>query len=169
MSEKTGALYILSNSRRRSLIRVLRELGGVACLREVVRRVAEREGGPDVGRGLVKSVHVSLLQTHIPKMEGAGLIRYDRASDTVELLELSPEYRYYLEAVKKKDIPWSLYYLFLSAFGLAVSWVVDNFLASLICLCVFVAAVGHTVQTFRVFGRVNEWLTGVKRELTKRG
>lgn len=84
---RTEPLHILQNSRRRALLSVLRKLGGEVCLREIVRRVAEFECR-SCGRRIVKSVHVSLLQTHIPKLEKAGLIEYDRVTDTVHLLEL---------------------------------------------------------------------------------
>ena len=136
---KRDPLQILSNPRRRALIRVLRELGGTASLREVVRRIAERERG-DFDRRLLKSVHVSLIQSHIPKMEADGLIEYDRVMDTVSLLELPPEYLHYLEFDERDGIPWSLLYLVVSVVGLGLGIYYNNLLALTISSCFTVAS-----------------------------
>jgi len=157
-------LEIVRNSRRRALLTVLRELGGEACLREVIRRIARDEGEFGVTRRLVKNIHVSMLQTHIPKLEKAGLIEYDQTTNTVRLLELPPEFRYYLEVVERKDISWSVYYLLLSMTGLAVSLVLGNILALAIASCFLLAAMIHRTQTY---GTVNDPLTRVKGQLTK--
>ena len=156
-------LQIIQNDRRRSFIKILRDLGGKACLREVVRRIAEVEGEP-TGGGVTESVRVSMLQTHIPKMRSAGLIEYDQVTDTVHLLELPPEFRYYLEAVERRDIPWGLYYLVLSAFGVVVSLVLGNFLAVALASSFVVAALIHASQTR---GTCNESLQGCKHKLRK--
>ena len=137
---KRDPLQILSNARRRALIRVLRELGGTASLREVVRRIAEREQGGDFDRKLLKSVHVSLVQSHIPKMETYGLIEYDRVMDTVSLLELPPEYLHYLEFDERDGIPWSLLYLVVSVVGLGLGIYYNNLLALIISSCFTVAS-----------------------------
>jgi hypothetical protein len=159
---KVETIHIIENARRRAVIKVLRELGGEACLREVVRRVAEVEGGS--ARGLTESVRVSMLQTHIPKMRSAGLIEYDRVTDTVHLLELPPEFRYYLEAVERRDIPWGFYYLVLSVFGVVVSLVLGNFLAVVLASSFVVAALIHVSQTY---GLCNESLQWCKHTLRK--
>lgn len=158
---------IVQNSRRRALLKILRDLGGESCLREIVRRIAENEGDLDSDKRLLKSVHVSLLQTHLPKMESAGLIQYDRVTSTVHLLELPSEFRYYLEIVEKHDIPWSLYYLILSGLGVGFSMFLGNFLAIVLSLCFLTAALVHTYQTRGVTGMVNDSLTKVKHKLTK--
>jgi len=125
-------LHLLQNSRRRALLKVLRKVGGRSSLREVVRKIAEVEGVS--ARGLIESIRVSVLQTHIPKMRRAGIIEYDRATDKVYLLELPPKFRYYLEVVEGKDISWSLYYLVLSIFGVVASLVLGNLLAHRRCM-----------------------------------
>ena len=167
MSGDVNPFHILQNSRRRLLIKVLDEMGGEGCLREVVRRLAKREHVSGATRNLVKSIHVSMLQTHIPKMENAGLIKYDRVTDTVHLLELPAEFRYHLEVVEKHDVPWSVYYLTLSLLGVALSLVLGNFLAVVLSLCFLAAALVHAYQTRGLLGMVNESLTRVKHTLTK--
>jgi len=61
---------------------------------------------------------VSLLQTHIPKLESLKVITYNR-EDNVELLPASHDFDIYVETVKKGDIPWSQFYLGLSMFAVA--------------------------------------------------
>jgi len=154
-------LHLLQNSRRRALLKVLRKVGGRSSLREVVRKIAEVEGVS--ARGLIESIRVSVLQTHIPKMRRAGIIEYDRATDKVYLLELPPKFRYYLEVVEGKDISWSLYYLVLSIFGV-VAMVLGNLLALVLASIFVVAALIHTSQ---MYGLCNESLRRCKRTLRK--
>ena len=142
---KRDPFYILRNSRRRFMLKALMELNGEACLRELVRRVANYERVLNV-----RSVRVSILQNHIPKMVKAGLIEYDPVTDTVKLLELPPEYSYYLEAVGKNDIPWSLYYTILAAFGLLISLTQTNLLATIISASFLTGSILHTLQVLQV-------------------
>ena len=60
-------LQIIQNDRRRSFIKILRELGGKACLREVVRRIAEVEGEP--ARGLTELEFLSESNINVKKLE----------------------------------------------------------------------------------------------------
>lgn len=164
MKVKTEPLHILENPRRRAFITVLRDLGGKACLREIVARIAEGEGLPrGEERYFMKSIHISMLQTHLPKMERAGLIEYDHVTGVVRLLELPPEYKYYLEAVKSGDIPWHAYYLALSVSGAALSLFFGNLLATAIAASFLAASLFHTFQV----DTVNGPLTRAKHKLTK--
>ena len=65
---------ILGNSRRMLMIKYLRMSKGKAELRDMVEYIAENEGNTD--RKHRKSVYVSLVQTHIPKLEREGVIRF---------------------------------------------------------------------------------------------
>jgi len=151
-SLSTKTFKILQNSRRMNVINVLQEVGGTACIREVVRRVATIENGAPPSRGLRKSVYTSLIQNHLPKMKMAGLIEYDRTADALHLIKLPRNYRYHLEAVEKGDLPWCLYYLTLSMAGIfcsLLSAAYTNFWAgSLLTIIVsaslFVSAILHT-------------------------
>ena len=163
MIENNDVFHIIQNFRRRTLITTLRELGGKACLREIVRRIAEKESGY-YDRRLLKSIHVSLLQTHLPKMEGAGIIKYNEKTGVVQLLEFPRDAKLYLEFVERGDIPWSLYYLLLSIPVFIISLALGNLLATISSLCFLTTAIIHYSQTA---GIVNETLTIVKRKLTK--
>ena len=58
-------LQIIQNDRRRSFIKILRDLGGKACLREVVS--AEVEGEP--ARGLTELEFLSESNINVKKLE----------------------------------------------------------------------------------------------------
>jgi hypothetical protein len=151
---------ILQNSRRMMIIKVLLQLGGTACLREVVRRIATLENGGTPSRGLRKSVYTSILQNHLPKMEMAGLIEYERETDVLHLMDLPRSYRYYLEAVEKRGLPWCLYYLALSVVGISAGLIfivyTDLWFCSLptfvVSFLLLVSALFHTARTYRVNG-----------------
>lgn len=156
----TKPFHILQNSRRMMIIKVLLEVGGTACLREVVRRVAKLEKGALPSRSLRKSVYTSILQNHLPKMRLAGLVEYDRKTDALHLMNLPRNYRYLLEAVEKGDVPWCLYYLTLSVVGIFSGlffaaythfWA-GSLLTVILSVSLFVSAVFHTARTYGVGG-----------------
>ncbi|PVX24469.1 MAG: hypothetical protein CW716_09980, partial [Candidatus Bathyarchaeum sp.] len=138
---KVEPLQIIQNPRRRAVLKVLRELGGEATLREVIWRVAKELDPPDVSSKLIKSIHISLLQTHLPKLRKAGLVEYDSFTDTIHLLNFPSEFKYYLEVVENKDISWSLYYLVISVVGLAASLFFGDVLSIILTSCFFVTAI----------------------------
>jgi hypothetical protein len=79
---------LLSNSRRRL---VVREVAGLnpekeTPLGELAERVAAIENGIELCRvaaGQRKSAYVSLLQCHLPKLDDADVIEWDRRSGAV--------------------------------------------------------------------------------------
>ncbi|WP_297500832.1 hypothetical protein [Thermococcus sp.] len=122
---------ILGNSRRMLMIEYLRSSDGRAELREVVDYIAEREG--DTNRKHRKSVYVSLVQTHIPKLEREGVIDFNRG--IVTLVRVPEDVTVYMETVNKNDISWSSFYIGLSLIFLTVAVYLGNFhlaMASLI-------------------------------------
>jgi len=155
-----SAFHLLSNPRRRMIITVLQNVGGEACLREVVRRVATLESGSPPDRRLRKSVYTGIVQNHLPKLRLAGLVEYDRESDTLRLINLPRSYRYHLEAVEKGDVPWCLYYLALSAAGIfsgLLSAAYTHFwtgslLTVILSAILLASSLLHTARTYGVSG-----------------
>jgi hypothetical protein len=143
-------LQIIQNERRKKVIEVLMELNGRADVREVVRRVAERESGGEPSGKLKKSVYVSIIQVHIPKMEEAGLIKYDPQMSVLQLNKLPSELKYYLEVVEEGDIPWSMYYLILSSVGLAVGLILQNYLASALASLIVLTSLFQLKKTYKL-------------------
>ena len=164
------------------IITALQEVGGEACLREVAKRVAEMEdgGGAPPSRSLSKSVYVSMVQSHLPKMSLAGIVEYDAGADTLRLIDLPPDYRYLLEFVERGDVPWCLYYLALSVAGIISGLLysayggasVGSILILIFSGLVFASSLLHTARTYGLRGnellpKGNESLTRVKHALTK--
>lgn len=98
---------ILGNDRRMLMIEFLQKRDGHADLRDVVEYIAAREG--DTDRRHRKSVYVSLVQTHIPKLQREGVISFDRG--VVTLLRIPEDVTVYMEVVNKHDISWSVFYM----------------------------------------------------------
>ncbi|MFC6904190.1 DUF7344 domain-containing protein [Halalkalicoccus tibetensis] len=77
---------ILRNDRRRAVIEFLFEHDRRATIRELSEHIAALESGEEPPpRNIRQSVYVSLHQTHLPKLEGLGVVDYDTDSKDVEL------------------------------------------------------------------------------------
>lgn len=116
---------VLSNSRRRWTIHYLKNNGdGSASLRDVVDHVTALENGVtvrEIDSTQRKNVYTSLRQTHLPKMDEIGIIEYDPHRGEIELTSAAEEVEMYLEYVPEPGIPWSEYYLGLSAVAVALA------------------------------------------------
>lgn len=118
---KSDIFGVLQNDRRRCVLEILR-INGSQSIRSLSEEIARIESKTDEPKSSIrKSIYVSLLQTHIPKMESLGIIAYNREQDTVELLPASRDFDIYMETVQKGDIPWSQFYLGLSTFAIVGS------------------------------------------------
>lgn len=111
---KNDIFGVLQNDRRRCVLEILRSQGrqSVRSLSDEIARIESQAEEPK--ENIRKSIYVSLLQTHIPKMESLGIVAYSKEQDTVELLPASRDFDIYMETVKNGDIPWSQFYLDLS-------------------------------------------------------
>ncbi len=112
---------ILSNARRRFTISYLREQGGRAELGDLSDEVAAWENDTDVEdltHQQVKRVYVSLYQTHIPKLEEAGIVEYDSDSGVVSLTSSVSDLEAYLPEEDEREVPWERIYLALALVGL---------------------------------------------------
>ena len=108
---KSDIFGILQNDRRRCVLELLREKGSLS-VRSLSEEIARIEAGSEEPKSSTrKSIYVSLIQNHIPKMESLGIVVYNREQDSVELLPTSRNFDIYMETVKKGDIPWSQFYL----------------------------------------------------------
>lgn len=104
------------------LIEYLQSREGKAELRDAVEFIAEREG--NTNRKHRKSVYVSLIQTHIPRMEREGIISYH--SGVITLVKVPENVTVYMEMVKKNDISWSGFYIGMSLIFAVAALVIDN-------------------------------------------
>lgn len=120
---------ILSNDRRRCIVHYLKKHDARPVeLRELVDYVAAWETNTPVDEldsDERKSVYAAIRQTHLPKMEEAGIVEYEHMRGEVELTDCAREVQLYLEYVPGSNIPWSELYLGLSAVAIAlvvVAW-----------------------------------------------
>jgi len=83
--EKSPALVLslLSNERR---MLVIEALSGNDCstIREVADRIAREETDGDPGSSERKKYYISLYQCHMPKMDDAGIVEWDKRSGEVQ-------------------------------------------------------------------------------------
>ncbi|MDY7082677.1 MAG: hypothetical protein SXQ77_09790 [Halobacteria archaeon] len=115
---------VLSHRRRRYILHYLKlnDDEDEAKLADVAEQVAAWENEKDVDEitGTErKRVYTALQQSHLPKMDNAGVVKFDKNRGTVTPSNLS-ELDIYLDVVRGRDIPWSEYYTALSAVGVAL-------------------------------------------------
>ena len=113
---------LLSNHRRRYALHYLKYNGDSATLGELSDHVAAWENNVDVDDITYderKRVYTSLQQVHLPRMDTAGVVEFDDREGVVELTPEAEELDVYLEVVRDRDVPWSVFYLALVAINAA--------------------------------------------------
>lgn len=119
-------MSVLLTPRRKCILEHLSENGGEASVEELISKILELEN-KERNYKTRKSVYVSLMQTHLPKLEKEGFVRYDRNLGKILLISLPNGSDLYFETVGKFDIPWSFYYLFLSVLMLFLGLFFQSF------------------------------------------
>lgn len=111
---------ILSSPRRRYMLYYLRQESEPVHIQKLSAEVASWENEipvDDLTNQQQKRVYVSLYQTHIPKLEDAGIVTYDQETGTVELTERVDEMEAYIGGRERREFPWQLAYLGLAVAG----------------------------------------------------
>jgi hypothetical protein len=138
---------LLSNPRRRYVLYYLSEVDEPIQLRDLADQVSSWENEipvDELSNQQRKRVYVSLYQTHIPKLEDAGVVSYDSESGYVSLAERSSELGSYVSG-GDGEAPWQLYYAVLAAAG-AVFYALVAFEVSVFAaLSTFVAGIAIIV------------------------
>lgn len=109
---KDTVFELLKNRRRRDVLRFLRENDGQATLSDVAEFVAAREN--DIPEGQLSSkqrkrVYVALYQCHLPMMDRAGVIDYNRARGTLVQKPEADQLAEYLTDRVQGSERWSHY------------------------------------------------------------
>jgi len=114
------AYELLSNARRRFVISYLRSQDGRVPLNELSQSLAAWENDIPVDEtgDQIKRIYVSLYQTHLPKLEEAGLIEYDRENSTLEIRREADRLDEYLPTDGSERSNWQLVYGALAGLGL---------------------------------------------------
>lgn len=118
-AEQARIHNLIGNQRRLLLLRELTEVGDEATVRELSERLAAKETGTwPPPRSDRKSVYVSLIQTHLPKLDRAEVIEYDEGAKSVRLCREINRVEPYLEAPREEsERPWPVYYVAIAALG----------------------------------------------------
>ncbi|MFB6183725.1 MAG: hypothetical protein ABEI96_04145 [Haloarculaceae archaeon] len=112
---------VLRNRRRRFAIHYLKYESTAMSVGQLATQVAAWENGisrEEVTAKQRRRVYNALQQSHVPKLEEAGIVTAERGE--VSLTDDAVASDLYLEVVPGEDVPWSKYYLLLGTVGLAV-------------------------------------------------
>ncbi len=128
MSEETSTLDegdihdVLRNDRRRAVIESLLEDGDHGTIRDLSERIAPFESGEDPPpRNIRQSVYVSLHQTHLPKLEGLGIVDYDTDSKDIELRDRATCVKAYMGQNRETTTRIELAYVILGTLGVLLA------------------------------------------------
>ena len=152
---------VLKNRRRRYALHFLKQQEGSVKLSDLAEQVAAWENDSTVNTISAaerKRVYTALYQSHLPKLDDAGIVNYNQNRGIVELTEKAAELDVYLELVSKDDVSWSKYYLGLAMVGMTVvtaAWLqlppfamFPNIVWAVLIVAAFTAsAAAHTYHT----------------------
>ncbi|MFD1515787.1 DUF7344 domain-containing protein [Halomarina rubra] len=101
---------ILKNRRRRDILQYLWQHEGTANIGELAEHIAALENDIDVAAlssSQRKRVYIGLYQCHLPKMDDAGIVAFDKHRGTVELRDAADELTPYLSVDEPEaaDVP----------------------------------------------------------------
>ncbi|NHN59692.1 MULTISPECIES: hypothetical protein [Halorussus] len=152
---------VLKNRRRRYALHYLRRADGSVQLSELAEQVAAWENDITVdaiSAAERKRVYTALYQSHLPKLDDAGIVEYNQNRGIVELSTAAEQLDVYLDLESQPDVPWANWYLGLAVGGLGLlsgAWlglpplsaVADVLLATVIVAAFGSVALAHTYFT----------------------
>jgi DNA-binding transcriptional ArsR family regulator len=112
---------LLKNTRRRRVLKFLRENGGETTLSEVAEHIAALENDTTVkaiNSAQRKRVYVGLYQCHLPKMDDADVVIFDKNRGTIELGPNVEQLEPYLEPPEDRE--WHKLYMGVTLGSLAL-------------------------------------------------
>ena len=111
---------ILKNERRRFVLKYFEDREGPVALGDLAEHVAAKENDKperELTSGERKRVYVGLYQCHLPKMDDAGIVDFNRNRGRIELGENADLLTEYLDTKQTEERPWPQYYLGIAAGG----------------------------------------------------
>ncbi|SDE98243.1 hypothetical protein SAMN04488067_101322 [Halorubrum xinjiangense] len=116
---------VLANQRRRFAVHLLkREEKERFEIGDMAEQIAAWENGIDTAEitgDERKRVYTALQQSHLPKMDDAGVVDFNKDRGVVEPTPAIQNVDLYMDVVEGKEIPWSTYYLGLSGVAVALT------------------------------------------------
>ncbi|WP_211290167.1 DUF7344 domain-containing protein [Natrinema ejinorense] len=114
---------LLRNQRRRYVLQYLKQDERPVELGDLAQQVAawEYETTLDgVTPEQRKRVYTTLQQTHLPKMDSSGILRFDSDTGVITVTERTRDISVYLEIVPGREFAWRELYLSLGAISCAL-------------------------------------------------
>lgn len=111
---------LLKNRRRREVLSYLLEADETVTLGELAEQIAAWENDTEVtalSSDQRKRVYVALYQTHLPKMDDAGIIDYDQDRGLITLSENADLLMMYLDTESHQRDRWDRWYAGFSIVG----------------------------------------------------
>ena len=115
---KAKVFDAVKNLRRRYALYYLKRRGGPLQLGELAEQVAAWENDTTVEEITAeqrKSVYSALYQTHLPKLEDAGVVIYDRETNVVAFTDHAENLDLFLASDPRTTVRWERVYLGFSA------------------------------------------------------
>ncbi|WP_137283470.1 DUF7344 domain-containing protein [Halorussus salinisoli] len=113
----------VKNLRRRYVLYYLQRYGGPVKLGELAEQIAAWENDTSVSEvspSQRKSVYSALHQTHLPKLQAAGVLRYDSDRSLVRSTDKAARLDLQLASDPQTSLPWHQLYLGLASLSLLV-------------------------------------------------
>ncbi|ELY48960.1 DUF7344 domain-containing protein [Natronolimnohabitans innermongolicus] len=114
---------LLKNRRRREVLAYLLESDDTVTLGELAEQIAAWENDTEVSAlssDQRKRVYVALYQTHLPKMDDAGIVEYDQDRGLISLSDNADLLMMYLDTDSHQQDRWDRWYAGMSVVGAAV-------------------------------------------------
>lgn len=114
---------LLKNRRRREVLTYLLEADETVTLGELAEQIAAWENDTEVNAlnsDQRKRVYVALYQTHLPKMDDAGIIEYDQDRGLITLADNADLLMMYLDTDSHRQDRWDRWYAATSVLGALV-------------------------------------------------
>ncbi|SMO85008.1 DUF7344 domain-containing protein [Halorubrum cibi] len=114
---------VLANQRRRFAVHLLKREEETMKIGEMAEQIAAWENGVEtveITGNERKRVYTALQQSHLPKMDRAGVVDFNKNRGVVEPTDALQNIDLYMDVVEGKEIPWSEYYIGLSGVSLAL-------------------------------------------------
>ena len=149
---------VLKNRRRRYALHYLRRAEESVQLSELAEQVAAWENGIEIGAISAaerKRVYTALYQSHLPKLDDAGIVDYNQNRGIVELSDAAEQLDVYLDMNAKPNVEWYNWYLGLAVGGVGLlsaaflglppfSMVGDVLVAAIVVAAYAAVAAAHT-------------------------
>ncbi len=114
---------VLANQRRRFAVHLLKREEETMEIGDMAEQIAAWENDVDMAEitgSDRKRVYTALQQSHLPKMDRAGVVDFNKDRGVVEPTVALQNIDLYMDVVEGKEIPWSEYYIGLSGVALAL-------------------------------------------------